>query len=366
MPALANVANNYQYFGDYEKTLEYQFEALPIVEEMGDPIYLSSVLNNISGTYQLMQQYNKALPYAERSLKITQEQEDYFGEASALLSLGIIYNKAGQHENALDYFNKALNVSQKQEITQIEILALSNISEQYRQHAEPAKGLPYALRGIPMAEELGENETLAQLLHSAGAAYYDMSRYKEAQPLLKRAININRQFQFRDQLKEVYLVASDAELVLGNYDTAAYYRKEFRLLSDSLLNEMVLQNTVELETKYKTAQKQAEIERLQTQSENQQLRLRQRQGVIIGMGTFIGLLATLGFLYYQNFQGKQQIARQEIEIGQQKFFNSNRKSNYQPWMPCCAVRKRSADDLHATCTMAWAVCSPVYVKPLMR
>ncbi len=316
--SLANIANNYQYFADYEKTLQYQLEALPIVESMGDSIYLSAVLNNISGTYQLMRQYNKALPYAERSLKIAQEQADYFGEASALLSLGIIYNKAGQHKNVLDYFNQALQVSQKHDINQIEILSLSNISEQYRQHNEPAKGLSYALRGIPMAEALGENETLAQLLHSAGAAYYDMSRYKEAQPLLKRAIDISRQYRFRDNLKEAYLVASDVELILGNYDTAAYYRKEFRLLNDSLLSETVLQNTTELETKYKTAQKQAEIERLQVQSENQELRLRQRQSVIIGMGTFIGLLATLGFLYYQNFQGKQQIARQEIEIGQQK------------------------------------------------
>ena len=316
--SLANVANNYQYFADYEKTLQYQFEALPIVEQMDDPIYLSAVLNNISSTYQLMRQYEKALPYAERSLKIVQEQKDYFGEASALLSLGIISDKAGKHENTLDYFNQALKISQNHDIAQIEILSLSNISEQYRQDNEPAKGLSYALRGIPMAEELGENETLARLLHSAGAAYYDLSRYKEAQPLLKRAIDLSKTYQFRENLKETYLVASDVALALGNYDTSAYYRKAYRLLSDSLINEQVLATATELETKYKTTQKQAEIERLQTQSENQQLRLRQRQGVIIGMGTFIGLLATLGFLYYQNFQGKQQIARQEIEIGQQK------------------------------------------------
>lgn len=348
--SLANVANNYQYIGDYEKTLQYQFEALPIVEKMGDPVFLSSVLNNISGTYQLMRQYEKALPYAERSLKITEEQEDYFGEASALLSLGIISNKAGRHEDALNYFNKALQVSQQHDITQIEILSLTDIGEQYRQHNEPQKGLPYALRGIPMAEALNENETLARLLHSAGASYYELNNYKEAQPLLKRSIRLSRQYQFRDQLKEVYLVASDVELVLGNYDTAAFYRKEFRLLSDSLINEAVLKNTAEWETRYKTAQKEQEITQLQTKNENQQLRIRQRNGVIFGLG---GLLAMLGFmssLYYSNTQNKQKIAKQETLIQQQKILQLEQETQLSTVDAMLrgqeAERSRLARDLH--------------------
>ncbi|MDX1941703.1 MAG: sensor histidine kinase [Saprospiraceae bacterium] len=348
--SLANVANNYTYFANYDKALQYQLEALPFVEELKDSIYLNVTLNNIAGTYQNLRQYQKALPYAQRAQQIAQAVQDYFGEAAAYGSLGILQNKLEQHDKALEYFTKELAIAEQHDFKQIQVTALLNIGDQYRQYGEAAKGLPYTLRGIPIAEALGETEILARLLHSAGGSYYELYRYKEAQPLLKKAIDLSKTYQFRENLKETYLVASDVELALGNYDTSAYYRKAYRLLRDSLINEQVLANTSELETKYKTAQKQAEIERLQVQSENQQLRIRQRNGVILGMG---GLLAMLGFissLYYSNSQNKQKVATQEAQIQAQKIRQLEQEKQLSTVDAMLrgqeAERSRLARDLH--------------------
>ncbi len=316
--SLANVANSYQFLADYDKTLEYQLAALPMVEKMDNPVYLSSLLNNISMTYQMLKQYPKALPYAERAVNIAEENQDAYGSAAAASSLGIIYNNQGDHLKALSYFQRALQVSEENGFMDTQALALLNICEQYRHNDESAKGLPYALKGIPIAEEVGVQETLARLYHSAGACCFDLYRYREAEPLLEKAIELSGRFKFRENLKETYLAASDVELALGHDATAAGYRKAYTALRDSLINESILQHTTEMETRYKTAQKEAEIGRLEAQSEVQQLRLQQRQGIIVGLGITLGLLGGFGFMYVQNTRNKQRITHQQIELGEQK------------------------------------------------
>ncbi len=348
--SLANVANNYQYIGDFEKTLSYQLEALPLVEQMDNPVYLSSVLNNISGTYQLMRQHEKAKPYALRALQTAQASGDYFGEGSALLSLGVIHSRTGDRRKGIDYSLQALKLSEEQGLTQIQALALLNTGDNYKLMDEPLKALTFLERGIPIAEEVGDNETLARLLLSAGDVHFDLDRPQQAITFLKRSLDLSRQYGFRDVLKTVYLSMSDAEQHLGNWEQGAAYRREYHLLSDSLINETVLQATANLEARYKTAEKEKEIHQLQGLNEVQQLRLRQRQGIIVGLGTLLGLLGSVGFLYYQNTQNKQQLSLKEAQIREQKIRQLEQEKQLSAVDAMLrgqeAERSRLARDLH--------------------
>lgn len=348
--SLANVANNYQYMGDYENTLRYQLEVLPLVEQTGDQVYLSSILNNISGTFQLMRQHEKALPFASRALQVSRDNLDYFGEGSALLSLGVIHSRTGDRQKGIEYSLQALELSEKQGLTQIQALALLNTGDNYKQEGEPQKALTYLERGIPIAEAVGDMETLARLLLSAGDVHFDLDQPDPAAALLKRSIDLSRQYGFRDALKTAYLSLSDVEQHLGNWEQGSVYRREFNLLSDSLINETVLQATTNMEIRYKTAEKEKEIAQLQVLNEVQQLRLRQRQGIIIGLGTLLGLLGSVGFLYYQNTQNKQQLSLKEAQIREQKIKQLEQEKQLSAVDAMLrgqeAERSRLARDLH--------------------
>lgn len=346
----ANVANTYQYLGEYEATLQYQLEALSYIENMPDSIFLSTTLNNISGTYQLMRQFDKARPYAQRALGIARKIDYPFAIGGSLLSMGIIANKLATPDQALTYFLEALQVAQENNLEQIQGVSLLNIGEEYQLHGSPLKALPYLLQGVPVAQSLGDNETLARLYLSLADVNYELNHYTEAANYIKQSINISREYHFRDALKEAYLLASDIELMRRNFDQSAQYRKAFRMLSDSIINETVLKNTAELETKYKTAQKETEIEQLTIKNENQQLRIRQRNGIIFGMGGLLALLGIISSLYYNNTQNKQKIATQDNQIKEQKIRQLEQEKQLSTVDAMLrgqeAERSRLARDLH--------------------
>lgn len=316
--SLANVATTYQFMGNYEATLQYQLESLPVLEEMGDELFLSSGLSNIAITYIELRQFEKAIPYAQRALKLARKHNSPFQTGPPLLALGQISSNLNQSDQALQYFEEALHVAEHSDDPRVLTTALLDIAEEHKKNNRFQQALQYLERGLPGALEYNEKEITARFLLSLGDVYFALHQFPKSANYLRQAIDTSRKYGFRDVLHEAYLAGSDAEFALQNYDQSSMYRHEFHLLSDSLINETVLKNTTESETRYKTAQQRAEIANLQSKNEIQELRLRQRQGVIIGMGIFLGLLISLGLMYYQNAQNKQQIARQEIEIGHQK------------------------------------------------
>lgn len=312
--SLSNIAATYQYLADYESTLKYQLEALPVLEKMGDQNFLSSALNNISGTYQLLRQYERAEIYAQRALEVSQKSQNHADRISALISLGVIANHLTSFEEALDYLHQALAVTETHQMPYEQGIILLNIGENYTQMGTPSLAIPYLTKGISLAENYGDAETQARLLLAMGNALIALEKFPEAAVFLDRAIVVAESNGFRDALKKIYLAASDAELALGHFDQYVTYRERYSVLTDSLINATVLQNTAEFETKYQAEKKQQEIERLEKEGEIQRLQLRQRQGIITALGIVLGLLAAVAFLYFQNLHNKQQLVKQQIEL----------------------------------------------------
>jgi signal transduction histidine kinase len=312
--SLSNIATSYQYLADYENTLKYQLEALAFIESFGDSNYLCTAVNNVSGTFQLLRQYEKAEEYARRSLDISLRSGNEGCALSAYMSLGVIADHLHREQEALRHFQEALNLSRRLGFAYEEGVSLMNIGDHYLREGQVTLALRYLNEGIETASAYGDQETLARLYLAAGHANMDVQNADAALVQLERGIRIARENHFRDVLKKLYLTASDAQLARGDYNGYHNYRDHFQELNDSLINESVLERTTQFETQFETAQKEQEILRLEKESEIHQLELRQRQGIITGLGTFLGLLAAVAFLYFQNLRNKQEVGRQRIQL----------------------------------------------------
>jgi len=104
----------------------------------------------------------------------------------------------------------------------------------------------------------------------------------------------------------------------GNIDEAYRYQKQYILASDSLKKEKVQRQMKETEAKYENEKKEKAILQLQKSNAVQSLSLQKKSAFnYFLIGSVVALLIT-GFLGYRNFRHRQQLARQQDELQQQR------------------------------------------------
>ena len=81
------------YKADYDKALEYNFEAIIACEKANDKVLMSAILINTGLAYFKLHNYQQAIQYYTRSLDIKKEIGDRFDLDRLLINLGLCYNQ---------------------------------------------------------------------------------------------------------------------------------------------------------------------------------------------------------------------------------------------------------------------------------
>ena len=104
----------------------------------------------------------------------------------------------------------------------------------------------------------------------------------------------------------------------GNIDKAYQYQKQFITVSDSMKKEKIQRQMNETEVKYQNEKKEKEILQLQKSNAVQSLSLQKKSTFnYFLIGSVVALLIT-GFLGYRNLRHRQQLAKQQDELQQQR------------------------------------------------
>ena len=103
----------YQQWGDYEKALEYNLQAIPICEELNNYDDLSNIYSNMSNIYMLMQEYDNAEKMLRKSIKISSQKGLKRQLTIAYANMGKTKELMGQVDSAVFYLKKSILVVEK-------------------------------------------------------------------------------------------------------------------------------------------------------------------------------------------------------------------------------------------------------------
>lgn len=343
--------NYYSIKSDFIAAEKAYQEASNIYKENNDSLPLAKVYNNMSRTLFYQGNLEGALKIALEAAKINERHNPSTIELIGnYLSIGNIQSALGRYESSLAYYQKAEKIALEENVPLRLAQVRHNLGENMKWLERYQEALPYFKQNITYYESVGNEFKLANTYNSLGTVYFEMDSIKKSKPYFEKSFEISKKlgsqqgmaFNARNlgriSLKnknpkkalayytigmnhsiasnsKSILVAdydnvASAYVALGDYKNAYYYKEKHQRLNDSIYKKENIDKLSELEIKYQTEKKEAEIllqeEEIKTlllQAKNDQL-----TKTLFGIGMFSFL--AIAFLLYFGF--KQRIKKNKI------------------------------------------------------
>jgi len=313
-----NMGNAWDYLGNRWQAIGAFSKALQAMEGAQLPPHFPLVVrNNMARQYNDLGLHHKGFEYGKKSLEEAAAIGDSAQVAAALHLMAASALAMHRKTEALAYCRRVERLARAGEDPTLLAFALNNIAVMTHdeQPAQAEKRMREALEvSIGSGDLFGEVSALQGLARFA----FLKKDFKNAQQYADQALNKAQKAAMNDEVANCYLIGSDLALVAGDMGKYRDLRRQFFDMNDTLANNNLLHATQDLETRYETEKKEQQILSLEREHELQQLRLRQKNGIIAGLAGLSGLLFLTGFLTVRNLRHRRRLTEQELKIQQQQ------------------------------------------------
>jgi len=300
-----NIGNVHRYIGDYDKALEYFLKALQMSEEQEDKKGIAYALNNIGILYAIQEKYEIVLEYFLKTLAISEELGDKTGIAYSLNNIGLVYEELEEYDNALEYHSKSLKIKEEVGNKNGVSSSLKNIGNIYLHLREKEKALENHLKALEIAEEIGNTNGVIQSSLDISNIYLEAENFDRALFYLTQALNLSKEINAKRLKLESYEKLSKLYELKNDIRKAYKYHKLLTQIKDSIFNETSSKQMAELQTKYETEKKEAEIKLLKNEKTISNLELDQLKSFRIYLTIVLSLLVILAVMLYSAYRLKK-------------------------------------------------------------
>jgi len=330
IPLLANknkprlLANTYYYLSYAQLILGYYEESLQNIQtattqfiNLKDSTGLIKSYHWNSIIYHDTKEYLLGIEYGLKAVDLANKykSENADLKAKALNAIAINYDDNGDYEMAIAYHQKVIGL--KDELSDSLKLAptYNNIGNSLMKKGDFNTAKKFFLKNKEISELEQSKYGLATVYTNLGTVAYLGKNWKEAEGYLKAAEKISFEIKDVEKIQDVLFQQYKFNEATNNLPKALSYLSSYHQLKDSLLSIDKINALQELETHFKTKEKEAEIDQQQLIITNQSLRLQKNTLLIIALIILVLLILLIGFFIKNRLQRKQQLAIQQREIG---------------------------------------------------
>ena len=278
--AINNIAILYQSQGNKPKAVEYYEKALVLAKKQDDPLLLASVLAGMGNVYVLMNENNKAYNIYKKAFDIRKEFGNELMIAKSYSDLGYVCFNLSQYEKALAYYKSAIEIFDRTGSTNDLSFSYYNVGNIYYEKKDFIKAIDFYQKSLTLSEENDDLERITTEHQKLGESYNEIKKYKEA----------------------------------------TYHLLEYQKLKDSLTNQTTSKQLVEMESKYQSDKKEAEINLQNEQLKSQKAEIGKQtlQKIIFASALFFVIV--IAVFIYKNYKSQKrsseiiQLQQKETEI----------------------------------------------------
>ena len=302
----------YQKEGKFDKALEYQFLALELFEKYKNDVGISYSLNNIGIINQNMGRYKEAIEYQEKSIVIKEKIGDKYGLAGSYVNVANIYLLEENYSKAKEFYLNGVDMLRQINDKEYLANALNNLGRLYIRTKEFNKAMPAVKEAFTLRESLQDTKGMVSCLNNMANIFIEKKQYDSAAITLNQAIVLGKNaVNCKPELNTSYQLFSTVYESTGNTTKALEMYKLYASTKDSLYTDQVGERFAELETKYKTLEKEKTIQQ-------QQFEITRRNYWIAGIIALLILGGLLAYSYYHRYQLKQKSILQAAIMKQQE------------------------------------------------
>lgn len=298
--------------GDHEKSLESFQSAEKISEKYSNAKFgsvKSSILGNIGGIFYQLTDYASAKKYSLRALKMAKSYNDTSELAYGYLRLAIVAEAQDSLNQSLAYNKSASqfleNLGDYNTLTYVQ----NNLGKIYKGQGDHSKALLHHQKANAYAEILGDAETKANTALSIGESYFELSQLEEAKDFVLRGLQIAENSSFPIHSKNAHHLLFKIAEKQGDFRLALEEKKLSVAINDSLNAAEARERLAEVETKYETEKKEAEITRLSLENDLKGSRI-----LAGGIGAGLAIILLIVFFTLRNKKQKAEKEAQGLQI----------------------------------------------------
>ncbi len=348
--------------GKYDSVKILTLEGIKVAQKTNNLRGEAGLLNNMSTALKRQGHYAEAVDYLLQAIKIYQKIGDKINESAMYLNAGIIYSSLESFDNAITYVETALKI--KIEIKDKEIgLVYQELGNIFFGKKDINKSNKYFNQALDAYQVIGDSIGIGDIKYCLGQNYIYIEKYKEAVILLeegclinkkhngniqtyvislglladtyrklkdynksviysREAINLSKQYNFREQLKKQYQFLSvvyleKSSLPKAVQDSIFTYINSVNNLTDSIAKNKYKGEVAEKLVKYETEKKDLENAKLKAENELKDKANRQQQ-YLFGAGLLVLVLGAIFFFYRNRQKATQALQAKELAMIQEK------------------------------------------------
>src|SRR6218665_1454098 len=279
--------------GKYSKALPYLYEAEKQAKKLDDNVSLGSVYNILGNTHLALKNNRKQKESYENCYTIGIKHKIPKHVAFGAAGLGNYYYSIKNYatsniwnERAKDYFDQ-LN------IPYAKCIIRTNIAGNYRLLGQLEQAEKMLSEAFQLEKEANFNYASYGLYKEKGDLAFARKQYSDAVNAYLKAREIVLVDRANHDISEINLLLSKTYEKLGDFKSATAALKIHLQFKDSVFNEESNKQILDLEEKYKSEQKDAEIKILNQSNTLNKTELEKKRITIyafIGLGAFLVLM----------------------------------------------------------------------------
>ena len=277
--------------GDYSEALENFFKAASVAETNSE---LGLIKITLGDVYSLTKNHDRAIKYYNEGIEIIRETDDPRSLGSALFNAGDEYLKNKQVDKAITYLKEAEEIFKELNFDYGLAYCLGTLGLAYAQigrNEEAEENIQFAIQALEKEEDYSP---ICEFLTGMSDIYVEKDRDSTAIEFALLSRDLATAYGFKNEIREANLRLSQIYEKVGDLPESYKYYKEYILYKDSVMNVSTAQNMAGLRADYEVAQKQAEVDLLNVQRDNQKLVV-----ISIAVASFLVCLLAFG-LYRRN------------------------------------------------------------------
>ena len=306
---------------NYQESIQLYFEAIAGIEDIkgnGKNDYLATLYADIASNYYELEQFDNALKYDKLGLLYLNRNVNTDLYIIGHLFVADDFSGLLQFDSSALYLEKVRDIVMQLDKPNLNVRFYYILAGIYRKKNEWEKAFNSYVKAKDAAKKMKDDFQIVNSEEGIAAYYLHTGNLNKARELslnvLNESIRINIPF-FRMQALQIL---TETEEKAGNISKAYQYQKQFIAISDSVKKEKVQRQMHEIEVKYQTEKKQKEILQLQKDKLLQSLSIKQKSTLNYFLIGSLAALIIVVFLGYRNLRHRQQLAKQQDELHQQR------------------------------------------------
>jgi two-component system, NarL family, sensor kinase len=307
-----DVANEYQYLGDYEPASEYYLKSLQLASSRNDEGMESKIYDNLGSVFISLKDYSIADTYCHNAFNLASKLHDTVTMGNCLINMGVTEIHEKKYKEALLHFEESEKIGN-------DIPDMSLVAD-----AVSDEGLVYyTIHDLKTAEKKYQQELMITkkynlpfeklyALFELAVVAKDKKDFSVAENYAAQAISIGEHLNTADELMEMYDTMSVIKEKMGKPTEALLYKNKYIALNDSMMNAQIQTNIHHLNIQYHSAQKDKKIAEQNLSIEKNKAALeRKNMWIFIFLGGIVALFTIL-VLSVRGYRHKQNLHRQSL------------------------------------------------------